>query len=72
MTEADQSGPRPRSGVAAMGGHMETPEGLGRPGTVRLCSNENPLGPSPLAIAAATAALARSNEYPEAEGAELI
>jgi histidinol-phosphate aminotransferase len=72
MTETDRSGPLPRRGVAAIGGHMEVPEGLGRPGTIRLCSNENPLGPSPLAIAAATAALARSNEYPEAEGGELV
>ena len=72
MTETDRSGPLPRSGVAAIGGHMEIPEGLGRPGAIRLCSNENPLGPSPLAIAAATTALARGNEYPEAEGGGLV
>jgi len=71
MNDTDRSDPLPRSGVAAIGGHMEIPERLGRPGTIRLCSNENPLGPSPLAIAAATAALGRSNEYPEAEGGEL-
>lgn len=72
MTETDRAGPLPRSSIAAIGGHMEIPEGLGRPSTTRLCSNENPLGPSPLAISAATAALARSNEYPEAEDGELM
>src|SRR5436190_16831954 len=31
---------------------------------VKLASNENPLGPSPLAVAAAQQVLARSNVYP--------
>ena len=44
---------------------------LASPGAIRLCSNESPLGPSPLAIAAATAALARGHEYPEGEGGAL-
>jgi histidinol-phosphate aminotransferase len=45
---------------------------LSRPGVHRLCSNENPLGPSPAAIATATAAMARAHEYPEGEGGDLL
>src|SRR2546425_8185257 len=32
---------------------------------VKLASNENPLGPSPMAIAAARAVLGNSNRYPD-------
>jgi histidinol-phosphate aminotransferase len=35
---------------------------------IKLASNENPLGPSPLALAAARAALADSTRYPEGSG----
>jgi histidinol-phosphate aminotransferase len=35
---------------------------------VKLASNENPLGPSPLAIEAAAKALAESNRYPDGSG----
>jgi histidinol-phosphate aminotransferase len=35
---------------------------------VKLASNENPLGPSPLAIVAAQKALANSNRYPDGSG----
>jgi len=35
---------------------------------VKLASNENPLGPSPLAVAAAREALAGSNRYPDGGG----
>lgn len=35
---------------------------------IKLASNENPLGPSPLAIAAAQKALALSNRYPDGSG----
>jgi histidinol-phosphate aminotransferase len=35
---------------------------------VKLASNENPLGPSPLAIAAAQKALANANRYPDGSG----
>jgi histidinol-phosphate aminotransferase len=35
---------------------------------IKLASNENPLGPSPLAIAAAQKALADSNRYPDGSG----
>ncbi len=45
---------------------------LSRQGLYRLCSNENPLGPSPAAIVAANAAMARGGEYPEGESAALI
>jgi histidinol-phosphate aminotransferase len=45
---------------------------LSRPGMQRLCSNESPLGPGKMAIAAAAATLARAHEYPEGEGGDLI
>src|SRR5688500_11231179 len=38
---------------------------LGITGAVKLASNENPLGPSPLAVAAAAAALGSVNFYPD-------
>ncbi len=41
---------------------------LGIAGAVKLASNENPMGPSPKAIAAAAKALAGSNRYPDAAG----
>jgi len=42
--------------------------GAGAPSEIiKLASNENPLGPSPLAIAAAQAELARVHRYPESE-----
>ena len=64
--------PTPRPGLARIGGPMAPIPTLSHPGMHRLCSNENPLGPSPHAIAAATAALARGHEYPEGEGGPLI
>lgn len=39
---------------------------LGVTDAVKLASNENPLGPSPLALAAATRALANGHRYPDA------
>lgn len=41
---------------------------LGLSDVVKLASNENPLGPSALAVAAAQAALAESHLYPDASG----
>jgi histidinol-phosphate aminotransferase len=38
---------------------------LGITNAIKLASNENPLGPSPLALAAAREALAASNRYPD-------
>jgi len=35
---------------------------------IKLASNENPLGASPLALAAAQKALAASNRYPDGSG----
>jgi histidinol-phosphate aminotransferase len=64
--------PSPRPALARIGGPMAPIAALSRPGVHRLCSNENPLGPSPAAIAAATAALARAHEYPEGEGSDLL
>jgi histidinol-phosphate aminotransferase len=38
---------------------------LGIEGAIKIASNENPLGPSPAAVAAATQALAAANQYPD-------
>lgn len=40
-------------------------------GSVKLASNENPLGPSPRALAAVTAAMAKLQRYPDGAGYEL-
>jgi histidinol-phosphate aminotransferase len=44
---------------------------LGLRDVVKLASNENPLGPSPLAVEAARAALAEVNRYPDPQATEL-
>jgi histidinol-phosphate aminotransferase len=44
---------------------------LGLTNVVKLASNENPLGPSPKAVAAAHAALADVNRYPDPQATEL-
>jgi histidinol-phosphate aminotransferase len=44
---------------------------LGITGAIKLASNENPLGPSPLGIEAARAALAEANRYPDGGGFRL-
>ncbi len=41
---------------------------LGISGAIKLASNENPLGPSPKAVAAMTAALANLHRYPDGAG----
>jgi histidinol-phosphate aminotransferase len=44
---------------------------LGITGSIKLASNENPLGPSPRAVAAAQAALAELARYPDGGGFDL-
>ena len=44
---------------------------LGISGAVKLASNENPLGPSPRAVAAIEKALCGLNRYPDGAGYEL-
>lgn len=44
---------------------------LGVTGAVKMASNENPLGPSPMAIKAIEADLAKANVYPESSAPEL-
>jgi histidinol-phosphate aminotransferase len=44
---------------------------LGLTDVVKLASNENPRGPSPMAVAAARAALADVNRYPDPQATEL-
>ena len=41
---------------------------LGISGAIKVASNENPLGPSPKALAALPAALAQLHRYPDADG----
>jgi histidinol-phosphate aminotransferase len=66
------SAPTPRPEIAGIGTPMGAIPELLQPGMHRLCSNESPLGASKVAIAAATASLARAHEYPEGEGGDLI
>jgi histidinol-phosphate aminotransferase len=44
---------------------------LGLADVVKLASNENPLGPSPLAVEAGRAAMAEMNRYPDPQATEL-
>ncbi|MBW2139941.1 MAG: histidinol-phosphate transaminase [Deltaproteobacteria bacterium] len=44
---------------------------LGITGVIKMASNENPLGPSPRALEAMTAALPQLNRYPDASGFQL-
>jgi histidinol-phosphate aminotransferase len=44
---------------------------LGISGAIKVASNENPLGPSPRALAALPQALGQLNRYPDAAGTEL-
>ena len=59
-------GPSPRAAVAAIDPYVPgaVPPAVER--ALKLASNENPFGPSPLAIEAARLALADVNRYPEA------
>src|SRR5512135_3386787 len=41
---------------------------LGISGSIKLASNENPLGPSPKAVAAVKKALATAHRYPDGSG----
>jgi histidinol-phosphate aminotransferase len=60
------SGPKPRAAVAAIDPYVPgaVPPAVER--ALKLASNENPFGPSPLAVAAARAVLEGVNRYPEA------
>ena len=44
---------------------------LGITGAIKVASNENPIGPSPLGVAAAARALAEANRYPDGSGHRL-
>jgi len=63
---ATGSGPSPRAAVAAIDPYVPgaVPPAVER--ALKLASNENPFGPSPLAVEAARLALADVNRYPEA------
>src|SRR5690242_11391739 len=64
--------PRPRSGVLAIDPYV--PGKSSAPGVAKvykLSSNETPLGPSPKAIAAFTAAATRLHDYPDGTAAPL-
>jgi histidinol-phosphate aminotransferase len=64
-------GPSPRAAVAAIDPYVPgaVPPAIER--ALKLASNENPFGPSPLAVEAARRALADVNRYPEAGAATL-
>ena len=40
--------------------------------SIKLASNENPLGPSPMAVKAMQGALGKLNRYPDGSGYDLI
>ena len=66
------SGPEPRPGVLDFAGHMvELPSVGGVACSTLLASNECALGPSPLAVEAAHAAMAEGHLYPETEHDDL-
>lgn len=52
-------------------GISEVRERFGLSDAVKLASNENPLGPSPRALSAASAALSESNRYPDVAASRL-
>ncbi len=68
---------RPRPDIAALSAYVpgrsadEVRRRYGVDEVVKLASNENPVGPSPRAVAAATAALAAGNRYPDGSSAAL-
>jgi histidinol-phosphate aminotransferase len=59
-------GPSPRAAVAAIDPYVPGAVPPAGERALKLASNENPFGPSPLAIEAARLALADVNRYPEA------
>ena len=71
MNKEQVSPGRPRPDIAALSAYVpgrsaaEVRRRYGVDEVVKLASNENPFGPSPHAIAAATTALAASNRYPD-------
>jgi histidinol-phosphate aminotransferase len=58
--------PSPRAAVAAIDPYVPGSVPPNVAGALKLASNENPFGPSPLAVAAARASLDGVNRYPEA------
>src|SRR5665213_289331 len=75
--EAGPSLPRPRDALGAISPYQPgmTPtlarRRFGGVDFAKLSSNENPHGPSPRAIAAATAALGHAESYPDSTSAAL-
>jgi len=71
------AGPTPRACVQGLAPYVpgrpieEVEAQYGIHGAVKLASNENPLGPSPLALAAAHASLAQVHRYPDSSGSAL-
>src|SRR5690606_28181016 len=72
MSGRTVAGPRPRPGIldiaAYVGGEHKAP---GANCTLRLASNENPLGASPAALAAYRAEAGELHRYPDGNAAEL-
>jgi len=78
-TETRESRARPRAAIAGMTPYVpgRTAEevrrayGLGDIPVVKIASNENPFGPSPRAVEAATRALGEVNRYPDGAAIDL-
>jgi histidinol-phosphate aminotransferase len=70
--------PTPRSCIRSLAPYVpgrpieEVEAQYGVTGAVKLASNENALGPSPKALAAARAALADAHRYPDSSGSKLL
>jgi histidinol-phosphate aminotransferase len=62
---------RPRAALDAIAGYVPGKAPVAGPGSLKLASNENPLGPSPRALAAIAGAAADLNRYPDS-GSHLL
>lgn len=62
---------QPRAALAAINAYVPGKPAPDVPGALKLASNENPLGPSPLALEAIAAALPGLHRYPDRESAVL-
>ena len=62
---------RPRSAIDAIAAYVPGRAAPPVPGALKLASNENPLGPSPKALAAIAAALPELHRYPDSSGGAL-
>jgi histidinol-phosphate aminotransferase len=62
---------RPRAAIDAIAPYVPGKAPVARPGALKLASNENPLGPSPRAVAAIAAAASDLHRYPDSGSHDL-